>query len=214
MWCKSQAWIRNGRKLQCWHAVRGRDLLKDEWYISEKRTRHPDCVSTHVYYLGTWWLIRDERGSLLRRLRRAMEAVWNSATLTKWQPPLQSLSACASILGCADPNILWVSWAPHLSLFPGCPTPSAFRIPCLVLTVCNHCSFASIPLSKGSPTVHPQTWFVSSLLYVIQVLNSTCAFFVCPSNLINWKKDGTSRQLCLLLSRLQSAFFAPITQPS
>lgn len=134
--------------------------------------------------------------------------------LTKWQPPLQSLSACASSLGCADPNILRESWAPPLSLLPGRPSPPAFRIPCLVLTVCTHCSLASIPLSNGSPTVHPQMWFVSSLLYVIQVLNSTCAFFVCPSSLINWKKDGTSGQLCLLLSLLQSAFFAPITQPS
>lgn len=157
-----------------------------------------------------------ERRLLLRTERNDGGSVGHSHTKgimdPKWQPPLQSWSACLRTWGGLVLKGLWGTSTLHLSLQPGPPalsfqrtTPNAYWMSSL--------SLAAILLSTCILITCPFMW-LTNLPSFIQILNSTLVSFVYLSYLTNLKRNSTSVLFCLLLSLFPSPFYSHITQLS
>lgn len=197
--------------------IRSWDLLKGELYTAENLTRHPDCMSTQIRFLGACWLIWAWKKIASEKTEGNDEgSVGHSHTKgimdPKWQPLLQSWSACVRTWGGLALTVLWGTSALHLSLQPGPPTlsfqrttPNAYWMPSF--------SLAAILLSTCIRIICPFMW-LTNLPSFIQILNSTPVSFVYLPYLTNLKRISASLLFCLLLSLFLSPFYSHITQLS
>lgn len=154
--------------------IRSWDLLKGELYTAENLTRHSDCMSTQIRFLGACWLIWAWKKIASEKTEGNDEgSVGHSHTKgimdPKWQPPLQSWSACVRTWGGLALKARWGTSALRLSLQPGPPalsfqrtTPNAYWMPSF--------SLAAILLSTCICIICPFMW-LTNLPSFIQILN-------------------------------------------